>query len=99
MMRVLLIGGAEILGLHQQQRMFEFPFVYFFWYLFTFETIYCLDLYYSVSQVLLRPLGRVIFITVELILLCFPGPSETIRRSNFYSYWIFYYSVLPFVPL
>jgi hypothetical protein len=27
-----------------------------------------------------------------------PGPSETVRGSNFYDSW-FYYSVLPFVPL
>jgi hypothetical protein len=35
--------------------------------------------------------------TFGYILLCFPGPSETVRGSNFYD--SFYYSILPFVPL
>jgi len=34
-------------------------------------------------------------ITVELILLCFPGPSETVRGSNFYFSRLFYHSVYP----
>jgi hypothetical protein len=45
-----------------------------------------LDLYYSISRVLLRPLGGVIFITVVYFyLLCFTlCPFVTKRESNFY---------------
>jgi hypothetical protein len=35
------------------------------------------------------------FLTVELILLCFPGPSETVTGSNFYFSRLLYYSVYP----
>jgi hypothetical protein len=40
-----------------------------------------------------------VVITLGFILLCFSGPSETVRGSNFYYSWLFYYSVLPFVRL
>jgi hypothetical protein len=33
------------------------------------------------------------------ILLCFPGPSETVIGSNFYYIQTYFYSVLPIVPL
>jgi hypothetical protein len=47
--------------------------------------------YFETISALLKPFGY--------ILLCFLGPSETVRGSNFYFNWLFYYSVLPFVPL
>jgi hypothetical protein len=34
---------------------------------------------------------------LDLYYSVYPGPSETVRGSNFYCSW-FYYSVLPFVP-
>jgi len=40
-----------------------------------------------------------LIITVELILLCFPSPSETVRGSNFYSdgCFITLFTLYPFV--
>jgi hypothetical protein len=38
----------------------------------------------------------VFILTLGFILLCFPGPSEIVRGSNFYFSWLFYYSVYPF---
>jgi hypothetical protein len=35
----------------------------------------------------------------DLYYFVYPGPSETVRGSNFYWGVLFYYSVLPFVPL
>jgi hypothetical protein len=46
------------------------------------------------------PLNNLVFIiTLELVLLYFTGLSETVRGSNCYFSWLFYYSVLPFVSL
>jgi hypothetical protein len=61
MMRMMQIG------LYPCQRMFDFPmFLLFFcdFLLFFVNLFKHLNLYYSVSRVLLRPLGGVIFMTV-----------------------------------
>jgi hypothetical protein len=34
-------------------------------------------------------------LTLEFILLCVQGLSETVRGSNFYFSWLLYYSVYP----
>jgi hypothetical protein len=62
----------------------------------------CATILVKALTLLLSPYSAVFqtffLIIVELILLCFPGPSETVRGSNFMTV-SFYYFVLPFVPL